>query len=119
MQAYASFWLRNVHDLAVAKNRVVIIGENDNLKTLRKTYSSESTATKEADAEWERLKRAKQQMELTLAHGNPELFPQMPINLDGWKASIDEVQWQLWEVVHSINGSGFVSRVRLEVANRS
>ncbi|MCY7297412.1 phage late control D family protein [Alteromonas sp. a30] len=107
------------HDTNSAKTRVVIIGENDNLKTLRQTYSSESTARKEAEAEWKRLQRAKQQMELTLAHGNPELFPQMPVKLEGWKASIDEVQWQLWEVVHSINGSGFVSRVRLEVANNA
>ncbi len=102
------------HNTKSAKTHVITIGKNDNLKTLRQTYSSESTARKEAESEWKRLQRAKLQMELTLAHGNPELFPQTPVKLEGWKASIDTVQWQLWEVVHSINGNGFVSRVRLE-----
>jgi len=102
------------HEFKNAKNHVVNIGKSDNLKTLRQTYSSENTARKEAEAEWQRLQRAKQQMELTLAHGNPELFPQTPVRLEGWKVSIDEAQWQVWEVVHRINGSGFVSLVRLE-----
>lgn len=102
------------YDFKNAKNHVVTIGKPDNLKTLRQTYSSENTARKEAEAKWKRLQRAKQQMELTLAHGNPELFPQTPVKLEGWKASINAAQWQVWEVVHRINGGGYVSLVRLE-----
>lgn len=102
------------HNPATALTVEVTAGNADKPKTLRQTYPNAAEAQAAANAEWQRLQRGKHTMQLTLATGRPELYPQTPLTLQGWNKTIDAISWHLVEVVHTINDSGFVSKLSLE-----
>jgi hypothetical protein len=43
-------------------------------------------------------------MDITLARGRPDLMPEQPARLEGWKEQITERDWVVTEVEHSIDG---------------
>ncbi len=69
-----------------------------------------------SEAEWQRLQRGQQSMELTLAEGRADIIPESPIRLRGWKASISTTDWLMSEIKHTINDSGFITQLMLETA---
>lgn len=87
----------------------------DNIKTLRHTYATESTAARAARAEYRRLQRGLATFTLTLAHGRPELYPETPCSVEGWKPSIDGTNWLIARVTHRLSESGFTTGIELEV----
>ncbi|MCG9079933.1 contractile injection system protein, VgrG/Pvc8 family [Laribacter hongkongensis] len=60
-----------------------------NVKVLRHIYASETTAIQAAKAAWEKIQRGVAEFSITLAHGRPELFPELPARVEGVKPSID------------------------------
>ena len=56
-----------------------------NIKTLRHTYANRTNAERAAKAEWHRLQRGMATLELTLAYGRADLFPEVPVDVVGWK----------------------------------
>jgi hypothetical protein len=93
----------------------LLVGSEDNVKTLRHVYASKRNAQRAARAEWERLQRGVAEFTLTLARGRPELFPERPVTVRGFKSQIDQAQWILTQVVHSLDDSGYLNRLQLEV----
>ncbi|MBQ4864591.1 phage late control D family protein [Pseudoalteromonas sp. MMG013] len=87
----------------------------DGIKTLRHIYASKATATRAAKAMWERIQRGIATFSLTLAQGNPELFPETPITVSGFKTQIDNSKWILVQVTHTLNSTGYVSSLALEI----
>ena len=87
----------------------------DNIKTLRHTYATESTAARAARAEYRRLQRGLATFALTLAHGRPELYPETPCRVSGWKPSIDGTQWLIARVTHRLGDGGLTTGIELEV----
>ncbi len=75
-------------------------------KRLRKVYASEEAAKQAIDAENSRLSRAKAKCSVKLAYGRPDIFPEKPIILEGFKAEIDLGQWIVTECTHTMDGSG-------------
>ncbi|HET6536702.1 MAG TPA: phage late control D family protein [Sphingopyxis sp.] len=75
-------------------------------KRLRKVYASEAAAKQAADAENSRLARTKAKCTIKLAYGRPDIFPQRPITLAGFKPEIDAARWIVSECSHNMDGSG-------------
>jgi phage protein D len=67
-----------------------------------------------AVAEWQRIQRGQATFEMSLALGNPGLIPQSPVNVSGFKAEIDGMDWIAAKVSHNMSDGGFTSRIELE-----
>lgn len=87
----------------------------DNIKTLRHTYESHETAKRAARTEWRRLQRGMAEFSITLAHGQPDLIPEMPATVKGWKPSIDSTDWLIAKVTHNLGDSGYTTQLALEI----
>lgn len=85
------------------------------IKTLRHTYKTEAAALNAAKAAFEKIQRGVATFSLNLALGNPELMPELPVTVQGFKSMIDSSQWIITKVTHSIGGNGFTSSVELEL----
>ncbi|MBB2777981.1 UNVERIFIED_ORG: phage protein D [Comamonas terrigena] len=108
-----AYWSDSVN----GKRSGVVAGKKTgNVKTLKETYASEQDALAAARAERQRLERGQATFELTLAVGLPEVTPQSPVTVSGWKEEIDGQGWLVKEVMHSLNeGSGWTSKVQMEM----
>ena len=87
----------------------------DNVKTLRHVYSSKANATRAARTEWRRLQRGMATFSITLAQGQPELFPEVPAIVTGWKPQIDNTDWLVIRVTNNINDGGYTQTVEFEI----
>ncbi|MEC4090127.1 phage late control D family protein [Pseudoalteromonas rubra] len=87
----------------------------DGIKTLRHIYASKATATRAARTMWERIQRGIASFSLTLAQGKPELFPETPVTVTGFKPQIDSTNWILVQVTHTLNSAGYTSSLELEI----
>ncbi len=96
------------HDKASGtRKRVTVDGGGDGkAKRLRKVYASEADAKQAAAAEKSRVARTKAKMTLKLAYGRPDLFPERPIKLTGFKEEINAHRWIIAECSHTMDGSG-------------
>lgn len=100
--------------VAVGENEL-LVGNQDNVKTLRHIYASKKNAERAAKAEWEKLQRGVATFTITLAVGRPELFPEVPVKTKGFKPQIDAADWLLARVLHNITDSGYTNQLELEV----
>lgn len=82
----------------------------DNIKILRHVYSSKANAQRAARAEWRRLQRGVATFNITMAIGDPTLFPETPAIVSGWKKQIDRTDWLITKVTNSITGDGGYSQ---------
>ncbi|CAJ9990792.1 late control D family protein [Burkholderia pseudomallei] len=100
----------------IDKSGDVVFGTAENVKTLRHTYANKANATRAAKAEWEKLQRGVAEFSIVLALGRPELMTESPVTVRGYKRVIDECNWIIARVTHSIDGNGgFTSDLDLEV----
>lgn len=95
----------------------VLIGSEDNVKILRHLYASEHNAKRAALAEWERLQRGVAVFSITLAYGRPDLFPECPVTVSGYKPAIDGAKWLATKVTHSLGDGGLTGAIELEVTS--
>lgn len=84
------------------------------IKTLRHLYASEQTALTGARAAFRRLLRGAAQFSLTLAAGRPDLTPETPVSVSGFKPEIDSQQWLIKEISHRLDSSGYSCGIQLE-----
>lgn len=119
------------HDPRTGRKEEVIVGNNDdpdtpettepsagNLKTLRHTYATKRNAERAATADWQRLQRGVAEFSITLAIGRPELIPELPAQVVGFKPQIDAADWIISRVTHRIDDSGLTTALELEVLAR-
>ncbi|MBL4766424.1 MAG: hypothetical protein JKY94_01685, partial [Rhodobacteraceae bacterium] len=108
----------NWYDVAAAVTRTVLAEDDDaeKFKTLLEIFATEEEARNAASAEWNRIKRGRFTMSLTLALGQPALLPETPVALSGWSGNITAHKWICGPVEHTLNGSGLVTKVELENA---
>lgn len=97
------------------KENELLVGDSENVKELRHVYASQSNAMRAARAEWEKLQRGVAEFQITLAKGRPELYPEQPTTVRGFKPQIDEADWLLTQVVHDLTDQGYTNRLQLEV----
>lgn len=109
------------HDPDRAERRTVRVGGSSGQdgsppRRLRRTFPTETSARQAAESEERRVKRAAAEFEINLALGDPTLYPDRPVQLQGFKPEIDGQSWLIAEVVHSIDSKGgFGTRLKLEV----
>lgn len=118
------------HDNRTGKKEEVIAGDEaeaepenpetlepsaGNIKTLRHIHPTRRDAENAARAEWQRLQRGVAEFTLTLAKGRPEVMPELPVEVRGFKPQIDEAEWLLARVTHRLTDGGLVTGLELEV----
>lgn len=103
------------NDTAHARRQTVIAGSTENAKTLRPTYASEEDALAAARAEWQRIQRGGAEFVLDLAEGRPDLYPETPVWLIGWKPQIDATPWVITEVVHRLTDTAYTQALTMEI----
>lgn len=94
---------------------VAIDHSADNMKVLRHVYASRESARRAARTEWRRIQRGMAEFSITLAHGQPEIIPEMPATVQGFKPAIDNTDWIVSKVKHDLNDSGFTTRLDFEI----
>ena len=92
-----------------------ITSDNAQIKSLRHTYASEKTAINAAKSAFDKLKRGVATFSLNLAFGEPDLMPETPIALSGFKAEIDATNWLITRVTHNLSDGGFTSQIECEL----
>ncbi|HHR6117668.1 TPA: phage late control D family protein [Providencia alcalifaciens] len=92
-----------------------LAGEQGNVLTLSHTYATKENAERAAKAQWEKIQRGVASFSIQLAKGRADLYPEMPITLSGFKPEIDNAEWTLTRVVHTLHDSGFMTALELEV----
>ena len=105
------------HSNGKGKREDVVVGgeDNKNLKVLPETYPTEAEARAAATAEFNRVQRGQATMNYTLAEGIAEIFPELPVNVSGFKPDIDGTAWLVKKVTHSITDGDFTSSLELEM----
>lgn len=101
----------------IVGEKEIMVGSNDNVKTLRHIYANKQNAERAARAMWDKLQRGVATFTITLAMGRPELFPELPVSVSGFKPQIDNSDWLLTRVEHNITDTGYTTGIELEVKN--
>jgi phage protein D len=111
--AVRAYW----HSNAQATRNSVVVGDgvDGNMKVLPQDYANEAEARAAAGAAYTRVQRSQATMDYTLALGRPELRPEVPMALSGFKPEIDATPWLVKGVTHTIDDGGFTSAIELEV----
>jgi phage protein D len=91
------------HDRKGAKRESVTVGDKDGAKRLRKVYPSEAAAREAATAARARAGPQPRSLELALALGRPDLYPERRVVTAGFRPEIDAVAWLVEEVSHSLS----------------
>lgn len=97
------------------EQKKTVESDNDKIKSLRVTYPSEARAITAAKSAFDKLKRGVATFSLNLAFGEPDLIPETPIELSGFKAEIDATNWLITKVTHNLSDSGFTSQIECEL----
>lgn len=110
--AVRAYW----HDGKSARRKGVVAGNGDegSTKTLKDTYANQADAMEAAKAELQRVDRGAATLSLTLALGRPQLMPQSPVTVEGFKPEIDGEGWLVKSVEHSIADGGYTTKLECE-----
>lgn len=96
------------------KPQEMLVGSAENVFELTTVYASEEQALRAAEAKWRALQRGTVNFSIQLALGRADLFPETPVLVNGFKRVIDEQGWIISEVVHTLSGSGYTTKLNLE-----
>jgi len=97
------------------KNQKKVSTTGGNLKTLRHTYANRDNAAKGASSALKKALRGVATFSLSLALGRPDIIPELPATVSGWKPAIDGTAWRVVKVTHSLSGSGLTTDLELEL----
>lgn len=107
--------VRDASVLASAQPQSAIEISADNIKVLRHPYASQTNARNAARTEWRRLQRGMAEFSITLAHGRPEIIPEQPAIVQGFKREIDSTDWTIARATHSLSDAGLTTRLEFEI----
>ncbi len=93
-----------------------LIGTDENVLVLNRTYANRTNAERAAKAQWEKLQRGVATFSLQLAEGRAELYTEMPVKVTGFKQPIDDAEWTITTLTHTVSpDNGFTTSMELEV----
>lgn len=99
-----------------AKQGDYLIGTDENVLVLSRTYANRANAERAAKMQWERLQRGVATFSIQLARGRAELYTEMPVKVSGFKQQIDAAEWIVTTLTHSLSAdSGYTTSMDLEV----
>ena len=88
--------------------------EGQKIKTLRHLYATESGAWLGARGAFKKIQRGVAEFSITLAVGRPDLYPETPAVVKGFKPEIDAEAWLITEVSHKIDSGGYTASIQFE-----
>ena len=88
--------------------------DGQKIKILRHLYANKANAEQGARAAFKKLKRGLAEFKINLAIGRPDLYPETPVYVSGFKTEIDCEDWMVARVVHSVNDSGYTCALELQ-----
>ncbi|MDI0779387.1 phage late control D family protein [Escherichia coli] len=99
-----------------AKQGDYLVGTDENVLVLNRTYANRSNAERAAKMQWERLQRGVASFSLQLAEGRADLYTEMPVKVSGFKQPIDDAEWIITTLTHTVSpDNGFTTSLDLEV----
>ncbi|MFB3977351.1 hypothetical protein [Escherichia coli] len=99
-----------------AKQGDYLVGTDENVLVLNRTYANRSNAERAAKMQWERLQRGVASLSLQLAEGRADLYTEMPVKVSGFKQPIDDAEWTITTLTHTVSpDNGFTTSIELEV----
>lgn len=99
-----------------AKQGDYLIGTDENVLVLSRTYANRGNAERAAKAKWESLQRGVASFSIQLAEGRADLYTEMPVKVSGFKQPIDEAQWIITTLTHTVTADGgFTTNIEFEV----
>ena len=99
-----------------AKQGDYLVGTDENVLVLNRTYANRANAERAAKMQWERLQRGVASFSLQLAEGRADLYTEMPVKVSGFKQPIDEAEWTIITLTHTVSAdSGFTTSIEFEV----
>jgi len=104
------------HDRKGAKKKTVTVGSGTGeVKRLARTYPTEDAARRAATAEQGRVTREPRSLDLGLALGRLEIYPDRAVTVTGFKSEISAVKWLVADVTHELlPDRGFTTALTLE-----
>ena len=106
------------HDKDTAERKSVEVGRDSNEgkppKRLKRVYASEDSAKRAAESAKGKMDRAAAELSLSLAYARPDLFPELPVTVSGFKPEIDAQGWLVNEATHRLDPGGFRTELKLE-----
>lgn len=88
--------------------------DGQKIKTLRHLYATESGAWSGARGAFKKIQRGVAEFSITLAVGRPDLYPETPAVVKGFKPEIDAEAWLITEVSHKIDSGGYTAGIQFE-----
>lgn len=88
--------------------------EGQKIKTLRHLYATESSAWSGARGAFKKIQRGVAEFSITLAVGRPDIYPETPAVVQGFKPEIDAEAWLITEVSHKIDSGGYTASIQFE-----
>ena len=79
----------------------------------RATSGACTNALRAARAELQRIQRGL--ATFTLATGRPDLFPEIPVTVQGFKPEIDATHWLITLATHRLDSSGLITTLDMEL----
>ncbi len=104
----------NWQDFESGDKKWVLVGTDERISTLRKVYKNADDAQTAAKAEFDRIQRGNAAFSINLAFGVPNVFPESPIVVQGFKPEIDATEWIAVRVTHQLNDSGYTTQIECE-----
>lgn len=99
-----------------AKQGDYLVGTDENVLVLNRTYANRSNAERAAKMQWERLQRGVASFSLQLAEGRADLYTEIPVKVSGFKQPIDDAEWTITTLTHTVSpDNGFTTSLELEV----
>lgn len=99
-----------------AKQGDYLVGTDENVLVLNRTYANRSNAERAAKMQWERLQRGVASFSLQLAEARADLYTEMPVKVSGFKQPIDDAEWTITTLTHTVSpDNGFTTSLELEV----
>lgn len=99
-----------------AKQGGYLVGTDENVLVLNRTYANRSNAERAAKMQWERLQRGVATFSLQLAERRADLYTEMPVKVSGFKQPIDDAEWTIITLTHTVSpDNGFTTSLELEV----
>lgn len=90
------------------------VGEKDSARRLQHTYPSEAEPGRATGAGRIRAARQPRSLDMTLAFGCADLFPEWKVTATGYRPEIDATRWLIAEVARSWADRGFTTALNLE-----
>lgn len=105
--------------VTVFKQSQPVTSDSEQILSLSHEYASKQSAMRAVKAKFAKLKRGTASFNLKLAQGEPDLIPETPVTVQGFKTEIDSTEWIVVRVTNELSKEGgFTTGVEMELKEK-